>query len=81
MENEKGIQYVPAKLDNRLSEAVQDFRRSHNVYRENHKKLESGNDNIREELSWDENLERDLPGGVAMTINTCDSDDATQWNN
>ena len=48
---QKGIPYVPANLDTRLSLKVLDIRRSHKVYRENHEKLERIIDTLRKKLS------------------------------
>ena len=48
---QKSIRYDPSKLDYRLSENVQNIRRSHKVYRPNHRKLESGTDSNRKKFS------------------------------
>ena len=45
------IRYSPAKLDNRVSQNLQDIRRSQKVYRGYHEKLESGIDNRKKKLS------------------------------
>ena len=55
------------KLDERLSQNVQNTRQSHKVYRENHGKLESKIDSRRKKLIWREN-----PGRCTITINICD---------
>ena len=47
---QKGIGYGPAKLDNKLSQNVQNIPWSHKLYRENHENLESGIDSRRKKL-------------------------------
>ena len=54
----KRIWCSPTKLDERLSQNVQNIRRRHKVYRENHGKLESRIDNRRKKVSWGENPEQ-----------------------
>ena len=44
--------YCPVKLDNRLSQNVQDIGWSHNVHRENLEILERGIDSKRKMFSW-----------------------------
>ena len=69
---------MSAELDNKQSQNVQDIRRSHKLYRENHWNLESGVDSRKKRLNWGENPESDLAGRCAITITFCNSDDATQ---
>ena len=52
----------------RLSQNIQDIRRSH----------ESGAGSKKKNLSRGENQERNLPGRCAITITICNSDDATE---
>ena len=47
---QKGIWYDSAKIDNKLSQNVQNITWSHKLYRENHEKLESGIDSRRKKL-------------------------------
>ena len=44
----KGIWYGSAKQDNKLPQNVQNITWSHKLYRDNHEKLESGNDSLAE---------------------------------
>ena len=75
---QNGILYGPAKLDDRLYQNVQDTRRRHKVYRENHEKLASGIDSQRKKFSWGKNPERYIPWVCIITITVYNSDDATQ---
>ena len=79
---QKGICGGPTKLDNRLSQNVQDNLWNHKVYRENNGKFESRTDSRKKKLNWGENpereRERDLPGRWAITITFCNSGDPTQ---
>ena len=75
---QKDIWYGPAKLDDRLSENVQDIQQSHKAYQGNHERLGSGTDSKKKKLSWGENPEKYLPGRCAITIIICNSNDATE---
>ena len=76
----KGIWYGPTKLDNKLSQNVQNIRRSHKLYREHHENPESGIDSRREKLNWSEDLKSYIPGRCTLIINIYNCDDATQPN-
>ena len=75
---QKGIWYGPTKLDDRLSQNVQDIRRSDKFYREYHEKLENQTDSRRKKFNKGEKPERDLPGRYTITIAISNSDDTTE---
>ena len=58
---QKGIWYDHTKLDNRLSQNIQDLWQSQNIYWEYNGKLESGTNRKRKKISWGEN-----PGKIKM---------------
>ena len=68
---QKGIWYDSAKLDNRLSQNVQDIQQMHKVYQKYR------TDSRRKKLNRGENPERDLPERYATTITICNDGDAT----
>ena len=71
--------YGHTKLNNRLSQNVQDTQQSHKVYRENYEKQESVTDSRRKKLSWGENLEREIfQERCAITTTICNWNDATE---
>ena len=74
----KAIWYGSAKLDNRLFQKIQYFRRSNKVYWKYQGKLERGTDSRKKKLTWGENPERDLPGRCTNTITVCSNDNASQ---
>ena len=49
---QKGIWYGSTKLDNKLSQNVQNITWSHKLHRENHENLESWIDSRRKKLGW-----------------------------
>ena len=51
---QNGIWYYPAKLDYKLHQNMQDIRRNHKLYCENHEKLESEIDSRGKNLNWSE---------------------------
>ena len=75
---QKVTRYVPANLDNKLSQNREDIRLSHKDYRENHEKLESVIDMGKKKFSTGENPERYIPGRQTFTISIYNSNDATQ---
>ena len=75
---QKGIRYGLAKLDNGLSQNVQDIQRSHKVYREKHGELERGIDNRKKKFNWGGKPDRYIPGRYAITITINNSCLATQ---
>ena len=54
---QKDLWYGPVKQDNRMFQNVQNIRQCQKVYRGNHKKLESRNDNRKKKLNWGESPE------------------------
>ena len=70
---QKGPWYGLLKLDYRLSQNVQNKRRSHKMYRESHENLESGIEWGKKKLCWGKNPECYIPGRCAITV-----DDVTQ---
>ena len=53
---QKGIWYGSTKLDNTLSQNVQNIRWSHKLHRQNHENLESGIDSRRKKISWSKEM-------------------------
>ena len=74
---QKGIWHVSAKLDNKLSQNVQNFTWSHKLYRENHENLESGIDSGRKKVSWNKDLKRYFPRRFSITLIIHNCHDAT----
>ena len=75
---QKGILYGPTKLDNKLSQNVQNIRWSHKLYRENHQNLVSEIDSRREKLSWSKDPKRYIPRRCTITITIYNCNDATK---
>ena len=71
---QKGIWYGPTKLDNTLSQNVQNITWSH---RKDHANLESGVDRKRKELRWNKDPKRDFPRRCIVTPTIHKSHDAT----
>ena len=74
---QKGLWHDPTKLDNTLSQNIQNIQWSHKAYEENHSNLKSGIDNRRKSLAKVK-IQKYIPGRCATTIAICNSDDATQ---
>ena len=74
---QKGIWYGPTKLDNTLSQNVQNITWSHKLHRKDHANLESGADSRRKKLSWNKDPKRDFPKRCTITLTIHDSHDAT----
>ena len=75
---QKGIFYGLTKLDNKLSQNVQNVRWVHKLYRENHENLESAIDSRREKLSRNKDSKRYIPRRFTVTFTIYNCDDATQ---
>ena len=74
----KGLRHGSPLLDNWLFQNVQDIRRRHQVYRENHENLKSGIHRGIDGIAQVKNPVRDILGKYAITITICYSDDVTQ---
>ena len=70
---QKGIWYGSTKLDNKLSQNVQNITWSHKLYRENHENLQSGIDSRRKKLSWSKDPQRYISRRrtIIVTIHNC----------
>ena len=66
------------KLDNKWSQNVQNNRRSHKLYRENHGNLESGIDTREKKFSCGKDPEKYIRRRCTITITICYSNYATQ---
>ena len=73
---QKGIWYGPTKLDNTLSQNVQNITWSHKLHWKNHANLESEADN-RKKLSWNKDLRGIFQGDALITLTIHNSHDAT----
>ena len=65
---QKGIWYGSTKLDNTLSQNVQNITWSHKLHRKNHANLESGTDSRRKKLSWNKDPKRDFQGDALSPL-------------
>ena len=54
---QKGVWYGSAKLDNKLSQNVQNIIRNHKLHKKNHEKLESWINSRRKKLGWSKSKE------------------------
>ena len=70
---QRGIWYVSAKLDNKLSQNVQNIQWSHKLHQENHENLESWIDSRRKKPGWNKNPKRYFPRRctITLTIHNC----------
>ena len=68
----------PAKVHSRLSENIQNIRRSHKIHQGCHKKLERGINSWKTNLNRDENLKKHFPGWYTFAVNIFDSINVTQ---
>ena len=75
---QNGVQYGPTKLDNKLSENVQDIKQSHKLYRENYENLENWIGSKKENLCRSKCSECYIPGRCTITITICNKYDTTQ---
>ena len=75
---QKGIWYGPTKLDNTLSQNVQNITWSLKLHRTDHANLESGADSRRKRLSWNKDPKRDFPKRCTITLTIHNSHDATE---
>ena len=73
----KGIWYGSTKLDNTLSQNVQNITWSHELHRKDHVNLESGTDSRRKKLSWNKDPKRDFPRRCTINLTIHNSHDAT----
>ena len=73
----KGIWYGPTKLDNTLSQNVQNITWSHKLHRKDHANQESGTDSRRKKLCWNKDPKRDFPRRCTITLTIHNSHDAT----
>ena len=73
----KGIWYGSTKLDNTLSQNVQNITWSRKLHRKNHPNLESGVDSKRKKLSWNKDPKRHFPRRCPITLTIHNSNDAT----
>ena len=70
---QKGIWYGSAKLDNKMSQNVQNITWSHKLYWENHDDLESWIDSRRKKLGRNKDSKRHFPRRctIILTIHNC----------
>ena len=74
---ERGIWYGSTKLDNTLSQNVQNIAKSHKLHWKDHANLESGADSRRKKLSWNKDPKRHFPRRCTITLTIHNSHDAT----
>ena len=69
----KGIWYGSAKLENKLSQNVQNITWSHKLHRENHENLESWIDSRRKKLDWnkDPKMYFQMRWAITLIIHNC----------
>ena len=75
---QKGIWYVPAMMDNKLSQNVQNITRNHKLHRKNHAKLESWINSRRKKLSWNKDSKRYFSRRCTVTPTIHNCHDATK---
>ena len=75
---QKGIWYGSAKLDNKLSQNVQNITQNHKLHRKNHEKLDSWINNRRKKLGWNKDPKRDFPRRCTVTPTIHNCHDATK---
>ena len=69
--------YGSKKLDNTLSQNVQNITSSHKVHQQNHENLESGIDRQRKKIHWRKDPKRYFPRRCSITLIIHNSHDAT----
>ena len=74
---QKGVWYGSTKLDNTLSQNVQNITWSHKLNRTDHENLESGADSRRKKFSWNKDPKRDFPRRCTITLTIHNRHDAT----
>ena len=74
---QKGIWYSFTKLDNTLSQNVQNITWNHKLHRKHHANLESGANSRRKKLSWNKDPKRYFPRRCTITLTIHNSHDAT----
>ena len=74
---QKGIWYGSTKLENTLSQDVENITWSHKLHRKDHANLESGADCRRKKLSWNKDPKRYFPRRCTITLTIHNSHDAT----
>ena len=78
---QKGIWYGSAKLDNKLSQNVQNITRSHKLHRKKHEKLESWINSRRKKLGWSKDQKKYFPRRCTITLTIHNCHDATKPHN
>ena len=74
---QKGMWYSSTKLDNTLSQNVQNITWTHKLHRKDNANLERWADNRRKKLSWNKDPKRDYPRRCTITLTIHYSHDAT----
>ena len=64
---QKGIWYGSSKLDNKLSQNIQNITRSHKLHRKKHEKLESWINSRRKRSGWNKDPKTDFPKRCTVT--------------
>ena len=75
---QKGIWYGSAKLDNKLSQNVQNITRNYKLHRKKHEKLEIWINSRRKTLRWNKDPKRDFPRRCTVTPIIHNCHDATK---
>ena len=75
---QKGIWYGPTKLDNTLSQSVQNITWSHKLHRRDHENMERGADSRRKKHSWNKDPKRHFRRRYTITLTIHNSHDATE---
>ena len=74
----KGIWYGSIKLDNKMSQNIQNITWSHKLHRENHEDLEIWIDSRRKKLGWNKDPKRYFPRRCAITLTIHNCHDAAK---
>ena len=75
---QKGIWYGSIKLDNILSQNVQNITWSHKLHRNDHEDLERGADSRRKKISWKKIPKRNFPRRCTIKFTLHNSHDTTE---
>ena len=75
---QKGILYGSAKLDNKLSQNVQNITRNHKLHREKHENWRVELESRRKKLGWNKDPKRYFPRRCTITPTIHNCHDATK---
>ena len=75
---QEGLQYGPAKLDNKLFKNVKDIWESYKVHHISYEKMENEIVHRKKNFNYRQNLEKYLPEKYTFTFTICNSNNVTQ---